>query len=85
MCPEKINVFFTISLSANTVARRVENLGRNLVLQLKDKATKFECCSFALDESTDVSDTSQLLLFVKGIDVNFEILRNLCLCTACME
>ena len=77
MCPEKINVFSTISLSANTVARRVENLGRNIVLQLKDKTTKFECYSFALDESTDVSDTSQLLLFVRGINVNFKITQEL--------
>ena len=77
MCSEKINVFSTISLSANTVACRVENLGGNIVLQFKDKATKFECYSFALDESTDVSDTSQLLLFVRGIDVNFEITEEL--------
>ena len=58
MCPEKINVFSTISLAANTVARRVEDLGRNIVLQLKDKAVKLEYYSFALDKSTDVSDTS---------------------------
>ena len=45
MCPEKVDVFSVISLSANTVARRVENLERNIVSQLKDKAREFECFS----------------------------------------
>ena len=77
MCPEKVDVFSAISLSANTVSRRVESLGRNIMSQLKDKAREFECFSVALDESTDVSDTSQLLLFVRGVNVNFQITEEL--------
>ena len=77
MCPDKLDLFPAISLSANTVACRVENSERNSKSQLKDKAGKFECFSVALDESVDVSDTSQLLLFIRGINANFEITEDL--------
>ena len=30
MCPEKVDLFSAISLSVNTVARRVENIERNI-------------------------------------------------------
>ena len=77
MCPEKVDVFSAISLSANTVSRRVENIGRNIMSQLKDKVKGFEFFSIALDESTDVPDTSQLLLFIRGININFDITEEL--------
>ncbi|XP_029654922.1 general transcription factor II-I repeat domain-containing protein 2-like [Octopus sinensis] len=77
MCPENVDLFSAISLSANTVARRVEHIERNIKSQLKDKASKFVCFSVALDESIDVSDTSQLLLFIRGINANFEITEEL--------
>ncbi|XP_029647131.1 general transcription factor II-I repeat domain-containing protein 2-like [Octopus sinensis] len=77
MCPENVDLFSAISLSANTVARRVEHIERNIKSQLKDKANKFVCFSVALDESIDVSDTSQLLLFIRGINANFEITEEL--------
>ena len=31
----------------------------------------------ALDESTDIEDTAQLLVFIRGIDENFEITEEL--------
>ncbi|CAI9716044.1 transcription factor II-I repeat domain-containing 2-like [Octopus vulgaris] len=77
MCPENVDLFSAISLSANTVARRVEHIERNIKSQLKDKTSKFVCFSVALDESIDVSDTSQLLLFIRGINANFEITEEL--------
>ena len=33
--------------------------------------------SLALDESTDIEDTAQLLVFIRGIDENFEITEEL--------
>ena len=77
MCPEKVDLFKTISLSANTVARRVEDIGSNLMSQLKSKSKEFEYFSIALDESTDINDTSQLLIFIRGVDSNFEITEEL--------
>ncbi|KAL7644239.1 UNVERIFIED_CONTAM: hypothetical protein RMT77_005065 [Armadillidium vulgare] len=52
MCPENI------SLSANTVARRVDDIAEKILTQLSDKNQHLEWFSLALDESTDVSDTA---------------------------
>ncbi|CAM5176061.1 unnamed protein product [Natator depressus] len=73
ICPGKVDLCKTISLLANTVAHRIEDIGSNIIFQLNEKAKKFEWFSLALDESTDVSDTSQLLLFIRGVGSNFEV------------
>ncbi|CAM4457261.1 unnamed protein product [Lepidochelys olivacea] len=77
ICPEKVDLFKTISLSANAVGRRIEDIGSNIIFQMNEKAKKFEWFSLALDESTDVSDTSQLLLFIHGVGSNFEVMEEL--------
>ncbi|KAK7896643.1 hypothetical protein WMY93_021968 [Mugilogobius chulae] len=71
MCPEKVQDFNNVSLSRNTVVRRIEDLSANLKLQLRDKACAFEFYSIACDESTDATDTAQLLIFLRGVDDNF--------------
>ncbi|KAG6940107.1 GTF2I repeat domain containing 2, partial [Chelydra serpentina] len=40
-------------------------------------AKKFEWFSLALDKATDVSNTSQLLLFIRGVGSNFEVMEEL--------
>ncbi|CAM2119702.1 unnamed protein product [Caretta caretta] len=77
ICPEKVYLFKTISLSAKTVARRIEDTGSNIIFQLNEKTKKFEWFSLALDKSTDVADTSQLLLFICGVGSNFEVTEEL--------
>ncbi len=42
MCPEKVQDFNNVSLSRNTVVRRIEDLSANLKLQLRDKACAFD-------------------------------------------
>lgn len=76
ICPENVNLFKAVNLSARTIARRVEDIGNNITNQLKTKTKKFEWFSMALDESTDVEDTAQLL-FIRGIDDNFEVTEEL--------
>ena len=39
--------------------------------------TLISAVSLALDESTDINDTAQLLIFVRGISENFEITEEL--------
>lgn len=34
-------------------------------------------CSLALDESTDVQDTIQLLIFIQGVDTKFQLMEKL--------
>ncbi|XP_078495376.1 general transcription factor II-I repeat domain-containing protein 2A-like [Ciona intestinalis] len=69
--------FEEVSLSRRTVARRIEAMGENLTSQLKGHVLSFQLFSLALDESTDIDDTAQLLIFVRGISENFEITEEL--------
>ncbi|UYV64114.1 K02A2.6-like, partial [Cordylochernes scorpioides] len=73
MCPEKVNLLNTVSMSANTVARRVENIAENISSQLFNKNGHVEWFSLALDESTDVSDTAQVLIYIRGLDKSYEV------------
>lgn len=77
ICPDKFSLFSAISLLANTVARRTEDLGNNVVYQLKDACIDFEWFSIALDESTDVTYSAQVLLFVRGVNSEFKITEEL--------
>ena len=53
--------------------RRTEELGENIVLHMCEKARNLLWYSLALDESTDLSSTSQLLVFIRGINLDFQI------------
>jgi len=77
-CPEKIKQFEEINLSIRTCVKRTEELGNNLFLQLQDNIIpSLDCFSIAIDESTDIFDTSQLLIFIRDIDKGFNIFKEL--------
>jgi hypothetical protein len=50
ICPEKIDTFKNISLSANTVTRRIEGISNNFNYQVNNKIKEFISFSIALDE-----------------------------------
>ncbi|KAL3874919.1 hypothetical protein ACJMK2_037871 [Sinanodonta woodiana] len=75
--PEKKEQFGTICLSKQTVTRRVEDIVSSLHQQLERASEKFIWHSVAFDESTDVSDTAQLLIFIRGMDENFKITEDI--------
>ncbi|KOX68953.1 General transcription factor II-I repeat domain-containing protein 2 [Melipona quadrifasciata] len=77
MCPEKMDLFRSVSLSARTTVRRVEDIESNIKSQLKGKAKSFKWFSLAVDESTDITDTAQLMLFIRGINTEFEVTEEL--------
>lgn len=73
LCPTQKHLFSKVSLSGATVARRIEELAQDIENTLKARAQKFAFYSVALDESTDMTDTAQLAIFVRGIDQCFTI------------
>ena len=73
--PEKKNLVEQISLSRFTVARRIDDLSENIKVSLKDRISKCSALSIALDESTDLSDTAQLVVFIRGVTNNFEVIE----------
>ncbi|XP_025079766.1 uncharacterized protein LOC112555545 [Pomacea canaliculata] len=77
LCPEKKNAVEAVSLSRTTIARRVEDMGKHLQSKLRDKTARFEMFSIAAYESTDSSDTAQLLVFIRGTNSDFELTEEL--------
>lgn len=75
--PEKVPAFQEISLSRRTVTRRIEQINDDVFNQLQNKVKNFTYFSVAMDESTDVINTAQLLIFVRGIDDAFNITEEL--------
>ena len=58
------NNFETLSLSHQTVSRRINDMGCKVSGSLQGILEKCEFYSLALDESTDIADISQLLIFL---------------------
>ena len=77
LCPEKEKAIKCVSLSRNTITRRIEELAKNTKIQLYELCKNFETYSIGIDESTDVTDTSRLAIFVSGVDSNFNITEEL--------
>nr|CAI5862499.1 unnamed protein product [Callosobruchus analis] len=68
MCPGKVNLIKTVSMSASTVARRVESIAENVSSQLFDKNGQVE-----VDKSYEVHeellDTYSIHGIVTGTDI----------------
>ncbi|CAK1594088.1 unnamed protein product [Parnassius mnemosyne] len=77
LCPEKKNEFEKISLSRRTVIRRIKMMANDIKTTLTDRMAGFESFSIALDESTDLSDTAQLAIFMRGVDKEFTVTEEL--------
>ena len=73
LCPDKRDLFGKISLSARTVARRIEDLSSDIRTTLQKRAQQFEFYAIALDESTDATDIAQVAIFVRGFNATFDI------------
>ena len=65
--------FETASLSHQTIARWVSDLGKHVSSKLKSIVENCLYFSLALDESTVISDTSEFLILTRFVDENFTV------------
>ena len=70
-------LFEDLIFSRNGIARRIENIGKDISKQLSWKAEDFQCFSLAYDESADITDTAQILVFVRGVTKYLSVFENL--------
>ncbi|XP_067138658.1 general transcription factor II-I repeat domain-containing protein 2-like [Centruroides vittatus] len=77
MRPEAKHKIENISLSRQTIARRIEDMNANLNEQLLNNLESAHFYAIALDESCDVKDAAQLLIFIIAITEDFQILEGL--------
>ena len=77
VCPQYREKFEEVSLSGQTMTRRIVAIAKDLTVELKRSVASFQLFSLTLDESTDTDDTAHLLIFVRGISENFEITEEL--------
>ena len=55
------------------MAHRIDVLSSHLEDALAERKRKFSHYSLAIDESVDISDTAQLVIFVRGVTADFEV------------
>ena len=77
LTPDKKKLFEMISLTRNTVASRIQDMGNNITVQLATRTAKSIFFALALDESTDITDTAQFSIFIRGISSDFELFEDL--------
>ena len=72
--PDKKSFAENVSLSHQTVTRRVDDMAANIEDTLVQRLSS---CEFRLDENTDISDTAELALFVSGVAKMFDVVKEL--------
>ena len=77
LTPDNKNLFEMISLTRKTVAPRIQDMGNNITVQLATRTAKSIFFALAFDESTDVIDTAQLSIFIRGKSSDFELFEDL--------
>ena len=60
-------------MSRFIVTRRIDAMSNHLEDALAENISKFSNYSLALDETTDISDTALLAVFIRGVTNDFEI------------
>ena len=75
--PEVRSKVEAISLSQRSIACCIDTIAVNIQDQLLISIEDFQWFSIALDESTDLQDIAQLLIYIRGINENFQITEEL--------
>ena len=65
--PEILSSIKALQLARSTVTQRCKVMAEDLTQQLQKDIADCDCFSLQLDESTDVSDTAQLCIFIRMV------------------
>lgn len=66
VCPEQKQVFAKVNPRENAAVQPVEDVAGNLWEKLREKIRSFVAYSIAIDEITDINNTTQLAIFIRG-------------------
>ncbi|XP_053785831.1 general transcription factor II-I repeat domain-containing protein 2B [Desmodus rotundus] len=77
LCPEQKQVLANVSPHENAAVQPVEDVTGNLWEKLREKIRSFVAYSIAIDEITDINNTTQLAIFIRGVDENFDVSEEL--------
>ena len=72
LAPDKVKLFQSVSLSRRTVSERITDMAQDIEKTLKNTARDFKYFSLTCDETTDITHTAQLAIFLRGITSEFE-------------
>ncbi|XP_061065121.1 general transcription factor II-I repeat domain-containing protein 2 isoform X2 [Eubalaena glacialis] len=77
VCPEQKRAFANVSPRENPAIQPIEDVAGNLWEKLREKIRSFVAYSIAIDEITDINNTTQLAIFIRGVDENFDVSEEL--------
>ncbi|KAB0383318.1 hypothetical protein FD755_005235, partial [Muntiacus reevesi] len=77
VCPEQKQAFAKASPRESAAIQPVEDVAGNLWEKLREKIRSFVAYSIAIDEITDINNTTQLAIFIRGVDENFDVSEEL--------
>ncbi|XP_076996398.1 general transcription factor II-I repeat domain-containing protein 2B [Tamandua tetradactyla] len=77
LCSERHQGLASVSPAENPAVQPVEDVAGNLWEKLREKIRSFVAYSIAIDEITDINNTTQLAIFIRGVDENFEVSEEL--------
>ncbi|XP_007940687.1 general transcription factor II-I repeat domain-containing protein 2-like [Orycteropus afer afer] len=75
--PEQNQALASVSPAENAVVQPVEDVAWNLWEKLREKIRSFVAYSIAIDEIRDTNNTTQLAIFIRGVDENFDVSEEL--------
>ena len=74
---ETFNKFDNVYLSRPTIMRNISDISENIKVNLIESLSNLQYFSICLDESNDRSDKKHLVIFIRFVNINFEIKETL--------
>ncbi|GFQ70896.1 SCAN domain-containing protein 3 [Trichonephila clavata] len=69
--PNEVKEVKKVSLSADTVKRRIHNMSSDILGTLIKKLLSAEKCAFQIDETTDIKNKAHVIAIVRFVDEDF--------------